>query len=239
MSEVTGLTAAKMTEIANASVVTGAVDGGTGHLILTTAGGDTVDAGDVIGPTGATGATGADGPDGVNVTGTVVMFAASLPPTGWLMCDGTAVSRSTYSALFSAIGTTFGSGNGTTTFNVPNMQQKYARQDSGALGVTGGADTHAHTITDHDHQIEGGSPTATAHIFISTGAAPNLHEETTFGDTYNPNFQSTLTSAASSTLTGQTAGAVVTGHTNDGELTTTLSASTQPPYLNLNFIIKT
>ncbi len=51
-------------------------------------------------------------------------YAATSAPTGWLLCDGTAVSRSTYAALFSAISTTFGAGDGSTTFNVPDLRGK-------------------------------------------------------------------------------------------------------------------
>ncbi|HET8871838.1 MAG TPA: phage tail protein [Aquabacterium sp.] len=46
--------------------------------------------------------------------------AASAAPSGWLLCDGSAVSRTTYAALFAAVGTTFGAGDGSTTFNLPN-----------------------------------------------------------------------------------------------------------------------
>lgn len=55
-------------------------------------------------------------------SGTVVSFAGSAAPSGWLLCDGSAVSRSTYSDLFSAIGTIYGSGNGSTTFNLPDLR---------------------------------------------------------------------------------------------------------------------
>jgi hypothetical protein len=54
--------------------------------------------------------------------GTVSAFAMATPPTDWLQCNGAAVSRTTYSALFAAIGTAFGEGNGTTTFNLPNIE---------------------------------------------------------------------------------------------------------------------
>ncbi len=50
------------------------------------------------------------------------MFAASSVPTGWLECNGAAVSRTTYSALFAVIGTTWGNGNGVTTFNLPETR---------------------------------------------------------------------------------------------------------------------
>lgn len=54
--------------------------------------------------------------------GTIFDYAGSSLPTGWLACDGSAVSRTTYSALFAAISTTWGAGNGTTTFNVPDLR---------------------------------------------------------------------------------------------------------------------
>lgn len=54
--------------------------------------------------------------------GTVVDFAGSTVPSGWLLCYGQEISRTTYSLLFSAIGSTFGSGNGSTTFNVPDLR---------------------------------------------------------------------------------------------------------------------
>jgi microcystin-dependent protein len=54
--------------------------------------------------------------------GTVLPFAGSTPPTGYLKCDGSAISRSTYSDLFDAIGTSFGAGNGSTTFNIPDLR---------------------------------------------------------------------------------------------------------------------
>lgn len=55
-------------------------------------------------------------------SGTVVSFAGSTAPSGWLLCDGSAVSRTTYSDLFSSIGTLYGAGNGSTTFNLPDLR---------------------------------------------------------------------------------------------------------------------
>lgn len=60
-------------------------------------------------------------------SGMVVPFAMSTAPTGWLICNGSAVSRTTYAALFAAIGTTWGIGDGTTTFNLPNMGGQFLR----------------------------------------------------------------------------------------------------------------
>ena len=54
-------------------------------------------------------------------TGIVSRFAGSVIPSGWLLCNGAPVSRTTYSALFAVIGTTYGAGDGSTTFNLPNI----------------------------------------------------------------------------------------------------------------------
>jgi microcystin-dependent protein len=82
------------------------------------------------------------------VPGVIQMFAASAPPPGWLICDGSAVSRTTYAALFAVIGTTYGAGNGTTTFNLPNLASRVPAgwnttdTDFNTLGKTGGEKTH-------------------------------------------------------------------------------------------------
>lgn len=60
-------------------------------------------------------------------SGSVNMYAGATIPTGWLICDGTAVSRSTYAALFTAIGTAYGTGDGSTTFNVPDFRNVFPR----------------------------------------------------------------------------------------------------------------
>lgn len=59
--------------------------------------------------------------------GATVAFARNTAPTGWLKANGAAVSRTTYAALFAAIGTTFGVGDGSTTFNVPDMRGEFSR----------------------------------------------------------------------------------------------------------------
>lgn len=60
--------------------------------------------------------------DNITPTGVVLPFAGSAAPTGWLVCDGSAVSRTTYASLFSTISTSFGAGDGSTTFNLPDMR---------------------------------------------------------------------------------------------------------------------
>ena len=63
--------------------------------------------------------------DSLAPTGVVQAFAGSTTPQGWLLCDGSAVSRTDYAALYAVIGTTYGAGDGSTTFNLPNLVDKF------------------------------------------------------------------------------------------------------------------
>ena len=76
-------------------------------------------------------------------TGTIVPWSASSVPTGFLECNGANVSRSTYSGLFAVIGTTYGSGDGSSTFGLPDLQDNVAvgKSNNKALASTGGANT--------------------------------------------------------------------------------------------------
>lgn len=90
--------------------------------------------------------------------GFVYSFAGSKAPAGFLLCDGAAYSRTAYSELFSAIGITYGAGDGSTTFNVPNYAGRVlVGAGSGyALGATGGEATHTLTVNEmpsHSHVI--------------------------------------------------------------------------------------
>jgi microcystin-dependent protein len=91
---------------------------------------------------------------GANLTGiegiptaTIVPWSDSSVPTGFLECNGAAVSRSTYAALFAIVGTTYGAGDGSSTFNVPDFQDNVPVGKSGtkALASTGGANTVSST----------------------------------------------------------------------------------------------
>lgn len=157
-------------------------------------------------------------------TGGLMMWGTGTAPTGWLLCAGAAVSRSTYSALFAIIGTTFGVGDGSTTFNVPNYTNRTPYGTT--VGATGGsADavvvSHTHTATStvtdpgHTHTIAGNFATG---IGGGSSGANN-----TFGFVTNTN----------SALTGVT---VATTNASTGVSATNANL---PPYLGINFIIKT
>jgi microcystin-dependent protein len=216
------LTATGLTDTGNMSVsgtlgVTGATSLTTGSI-----------SGVMTAPTAAAGtnttqlATTAFVTQNAVLTGTINMWPTSSAPTGYLACAGAAVSRTTYAALFAVIGTTFGVGDGSTTFNLPNYTNRMPYGTT--IGATGGsADavvvSHTHTITDPGHQ-HNTSVTgsllfpATAATTISYGG-PGSYPATVF-----------TMSDATTGISVNTAG--VSG-TN----------ANLPPYLGINFIIKT
>ena len=87
--------------------------------------------------------------------GCVIPFAGAAAPTGWLLCQGQAVSRTTYAQLFSVIGTTYGSGDGSTTFNLPDMRGRVAvGSDANSPGAQCGETAHKLGISEipsHSH----------------------------------------------------------------------------------------
>jgi len=127
---------------------------------------------------------------GLVPVGVVVPFAGSTSPAGWELCYGQAVSRTTYAGLFTTIGTTYGSGDGSTTFNVPDLRGRVSagKDDMGGtaasrltstvltasntLGATGGTQTHTmtsaempshtHTQDAHSHAVQRSNSAATS-----------------------------------------------------------------------------
>lgn len=115
---------------------------------------------------GAGGTTAAvAGTDYIGVApGLIFDYAGAAAPSGYLLCDGSAVSRTTYAGLFSAIGTTWGAGNGTTTFNVPDLRGRAAIGAGTGSGLTArtvgtqniGEETHVLTVGElaaHNHGV--------------------------------------------------------------------------------------
>lgn len=94
--------------------------------------------------------------------GVIEMFGADEAPTGYLACDGAAVSRATYADLFEAIGTVHGVGDGATTFNVPDLRGEFVRGWDDGRGVDAGrafASAQADELKSHVHQVS--PPTST------------------------------------------------------------------------------
>lgn len=106
--------------------------------------------------------------DGVNIVdlvssagsteaGQISYFARTTPPPGYLKANGAAVSRITYAALFSAIGTTFGAGDGSATFNLPDLRAEFVRGWDDGRGVDASrafGSWQNHALLDHSHNLE-------------------------------------------------------------------------------------
>jgi len=118
-------------------------------------------------------------------SGTISPFGDTTLPSGWLACDGSAVSRTTYADLFAAIGTYWGVGDGSTTFNLPDGQGMVIRgvDTTGAIAETGGAQTVT-LVTDelpsHSHSqgyLQGAD--------VATGRAVGRSGGTNYGGRYS------------------------------------------------------
>ena len=180
--------------------------------------------------------------NGANLTGiegiptaTIVPWSDSSIPSGFLECNGANVSRSTYSALFAIVGTTYGAGDGSSTFLVPDLQDNVAvgKSNNKALGSTAGANTVAAT-----GNVGGSTANATlstaqlASHSHSQGAAPNPGIRINFGGPAAPQTYLNLTNTGS-------AGSG-SGHQHNMSATFTGDAtSVLQPYLTIIYIIKT
>jgi microcystin-dependent protein len=156
--------------------------------------------------------------------GMVMPYAGTSAPTGWLACNGAAVSRSTYSDLFGVIGETHGQGDNSTTFNVPDYRGRFLR------GVDGGA---------------GVDPDAASRTAMATGGATGDAVGSVQADDYKAHthdFSDGLTTAAGG-RTANTGSGDIFGPDSATKTTTSMPASggseTRPKNANVLYIIKT
>jgi len=194
-------------------------------------------------------------------SGDVRAFAGPIAkiPGGWLPCDGRPVSRTKYTALFRAIGTIWGPGDGSTTFNLPNAQDSFliGAGNSYPIGTTGGANqvtlavgnlpAHNHGVTDpqHTHTFTG---TPHTHAITDTG---HTHTDGTPNPTADVAAGTDKKSAIAGTTGNSTTGIVIqsatAGGTNAASATNITIQNTGsgtafpilPPFAAMNFIIKT
>lgn len=177
--------------------------------------------------------------DYLSPVGAIILWGGtSMPSDKWLVCNGQAVSRTTYATLFTRYGTAFGSGDGSTTFNLPNLQGRFARgvEASVGLGLTGGADSLTLTESQipnktHHHGVGRQDPVDTDELdFISrtwtkSGAYNTIQIS---GD--NPN----ITSSFSDTGELGTTDAIEAAGSN----TASTPIDNRPAFLSLYYIIK-
>jgi microcystin-dependent protein len=169
--------------------------------------------------------------------GTINMYAGAVAdiPTGWLLCNGAAVSRTTYAQLFAVLDTEYGVGDGSGTFNVPNFvtSNKFPRaatNDAGR-GTTGGASdvtltgaesgapAHSHSLSDpgHSHQLHG-SPTNNSPGVSGISATP---------------FSNKTSNGATNTV-GATTGITIS---NSAAVNASSAHENKPPFIDVHFII--
>lgn len=125
-------------------------------------------------------------------TGMLSPFAGITAPYGWLVCDGSAVSRTDYPELFAVIGTLYGPGNGSTTFNLPNtngrgiMGYDPAQAEFNVVGRVGGAKTHTLSVAEmpsHTHTQNSHNHTQNAHTHVQDA---HNHVQNSHNHTQNP-----------------------------------------------------
>lgn len=164
-------------------------------------------------------------------TGALSGYAGSTAPAGWLLCQGQAVSRADYADLFDLLGTTYGAGNGSTTFNLPDLRGRApvglsTDAEFNTLGKSGGAKTHTLSVAempshghttdsagDHNHVLSlvvGANPAGTGVSFMYNN--PSGGSRTTTNGAHTHSISNTGGSSAHNNL---------------------------QPYLTLNFIIRT
>ena len=145
-------------------------------------------------------------------SGTIVGYGAASAPTGWLLCNDAAVSRSTYARLFAVIGTGYGAGDGSSTFNVPDLRDKVPLgkgTNNDTLGTTTGSAAASSVLAS-------ASKTGVTTAASNTGTANTGTGNTGTGNTATGTTDdNTATTAASNTGTGTT-GTANTGTANSG-----------------------
>lgn len=204
--------------------------------------------------------------NGLNIVppGSIMCFAGANAPQGWLLCNGQAVSRTDYQQLFTSIGTTYGIGNGSTTFNLPNLQDRFPMgKGTNSLGQTSGSNSitlsssqlpsHSHTATvaaNGSHSHTGTTNTTGSHTHTyadayfaeNSGGGTNVFGTSagTDGDNdyrYRPNPVTASAGDHSHTLTTNT----VSDHTHTVTIDPTGNGSAidiTNKYITLNYIIR-
>lgn len=208
----------------------------------------------------------AQGEEGQAVpSGSIVMYAGDVAPAGWLVCNGSSISRTAYAALYSAIGVAFGAGDGSTTFGIPDMRERFPIGVGGTYdrGESGGAvstvltmshiPTHTHSMAhthDMSHGHSAGADAQGAHqhsVLVGHGEA-GPHDwgySNGPGRTFNVDDVNATDVQGShshnitvNNFNGSTGGSSAANTGAAGQVTPT-AVPTLPPFLVLNFLIKT
>ena len=181
--------------------------------------------------------------DGANLTdiqglntGLIIPWTTASVPSGFLECNGQTVSRSTYSTLFGVIGTTYGAGDGSSTFLVPNISDNVVvgKSPSKAVGSTGGANAVANTgnISGNAGNTTISSPLLPSHAHPGSGKKSNYRQSGPSGSLSQPAYPMGNSSTNSAGGGGAHSHGLSANFTGD-------SSSVLQPYLTVIYIIKT
>lgn len=186
-----------------------------------------------------------------NPPGTILLWGgSSTPPSGYLYCNGAAVSRTTYAALYSAIGTSYGAGNGTSTFNLPDFAGAVpvgihtGVAQFNAMGKTGGdrnvtlttgnLPAHTHSIA-HTHSGNTGASAVEANFSTDTSGGSQSISRVAGGDTVDGHYNGLISgSSHTHSFTTSSQSTTTSGSVGSGD-----SFSVVQPYLVVRYIIKT
>jgi microcystin-dependent protein len=163
----------------------------------------------------------------VLVTGTMAMWLTGTPPDRWLILDGTAVSRDDYSELFDLWGVTFGNGDGSTTFNLPDMRSLHPKGAGGVIGlgaVNGASSIHLTTgqLPAHNHGVNDPGHTHTK----------TLRSSGTAGGSVNHVAAPTTTTLSSNWVTDSAVTGITTQNAGLGD-----AVDIKQPSMGVNYIV--
>jgi microcystin-dependent protein len=166
-------------------------------------------------------------------TGAIMSFAGAAAPANFLACDGAAISRTTYSALFAVIGTTYGAGNGTTTFNLPDFRGLFLRGAGGSAPYAAASQgaVQADMVGPHDHTASLSNDGAHTHTYGPVNGRYGANDNPQ--NTFRPS--SGDSSGSSVGLTTSSNGA----HTHTATINNNSGTETRPRNTSVLYCIKT
>lgn len=171
--------------------------------------------------------------------GSILPYGGAAAPTGFLLANGAAVSRATYADLFTAIGTSYGVGDGSTTFNIPDMRGRFplgkaAAGTGSTLGATGGSLDHTHSLATHTHALT--TDGAHTHAVPRHGWGKALATADATGTLLAVVAADGVQAIAANGVTSSSDGSHTHTATTGGP---TATGAANPPFAALNFIVKT
>ena len=154
--------------------------------------------------------------------GAIIPFAGTIAPNGWLLCFGQEISRDTYSDLFSVISNTYGIGDGTTTFNLPDLRGRMV------IGIDNMGGDSANRVENEQADVLGGSAGEENHTLTVDELATHSHNINGRSSTSGSPHIITARGSQNSTVINQN-----TDNAGDNQ-----PHNNMPPYISLNYIIK-